>query len=126
MHGSYESELWTTKGINQRLFNSLFCANVTEICLTSSIFNIQIHVAAPSLRSLFFEKRILNMTSQQWIDLVAQLWVDSIRAPNLTTGCFEVDFNVVDESGAAPRARLGIICTHRAGTHNKNYCYRNP
>ncbi|CAB4009015.1 Hypothetical predicted protein, partial [Paramuricea clavata] len=125
--GGYESELWTTKGINQTLFNSQFwSANVTEVCLTSVIFNIQIPVEAPSLRSLFFEKKILNMTSQQWVDSIAPLWDDTISTPNFTAGCFEIGFNVGDEGGAAPRARLGILSTHRAGTHNKNDSFRNP
>ncbi|CAB4025891.1 Hypothetical predicted protein, partial [Paramuricea clavata] len=107
---SYESEIWTAKGINRGFLNSQFwSANVTEICLTSVVFNIQIPVAAPSLRSLFFEKTILNMTSQQWIDSLVQP-----ATPMFTPGCFEIGFNVGNESGASPRARIGIVSTHGA------------
>ncbi|CAB3988808.1 Hypothetical predicted protein [Paramuricea clavata] len=110
-HWTYESELWTAKGTDQCILNSQFwSANVTEICLASAVFNIQIPVEAPSLRSLFFEKRILNMNSQQWADSLVQ-----DANPVFTTGCFEIGFNVGNESEDAPRARLGIVSTHGTG-----------
>ncbi|CAB3996584.1 Hypothetical predicted protein, partial [Paramuricea clavata] len=108
---SYESEIWTSKGIDQVFLNSQFwSANVTEICLSSTVFSIRIPVAAPSLRSLFFEKRILNMTSQQWFDSL-----QGSAFPMFTPGCFEIGFNVGNETGAPLRARLGIVSTHGAG-----------
>ena len=101
--------------------NSQFwSANVTEICLSSLIFTIRIPVEAPSLRSLFFEKRILNMTSEQWVDSL-----EGGASQVFTPGCFEIGFNVGNETGAPPRARLGIVSTHDAGRHNY-YSYRNP
>ena len=108
---AYESELWTAKGTNQSVLNSQFwSANVTEICLTSAVFNIQIPVTAPSLRSLFFEKRILDMTSQQWADSLVV-----VANPIFTPGCFEIGFNVGNEDTV--RARLGIVTTHDGGRH---------
>ena len=119
--GGYESEAWTAKGINQTVFNSLFwSANVTEICLVSGgTFSIQIPVAAPSLRSLFFGKRILDMTSQQWVEAL-----EVTPPPIFTTDCYEIGFNVGNESAVA--ARLGIVSTYGAGRHNYNYSCRNP
>ena len=86
---------------------------MTELCLASPAFDIRIPVAAPSLRSLFFEKRILNMTSQQWVDSLQ----GSVN-PIFTPGCFEIGFNVGNGTGAPPRARLGIVSTHGTGKHN--------
>ena len=61
---SYDSPIWTAKEENQTNFNSQFwSANVTAVCLTSDLFSIQLPVQAPSLRSLFFQKKILNIPS---------------------------------------------------------------
>ena len=58
------------------------------------------------------------MTPQQWITPFAMSF--------FTTGCFEIGFNVGNETGAPPRARLGIASTHGTGRHNCSYSYRNP
>ena len=107
---SHDSEEWTAKWMDQQDLNSQFwSANVSEICLQSDLFNIKIPVAAPSLRSLFFEKRILDMSISDW--------TDSLTAKGQAYGvtfdpdCYEIGFNVGSES-PNPAARLGITSTH--------------
>ncbi len=94
--------------------NSQFwSANVSEICLSSSVFQLKIPVAAPSLRSLFFEKRLLsNLTLDQWVNHIT-----ATPIPTFTPGCYEIGFNVGGEAAMDPRARLGIVSIHRAGKH---------
>jgi hypothetical protein len=60
------------------------------------------------------------MTSQQWVDSL-----QGAANPIFTPGCFEIGFNVGNETGAPLRARLGIVSTHGAGRHNY-YSYRSP
>jgi hypothetical protein len=68
---------------------------------------------------LFFGKRILDMTSQQWAEALVVP-----TTPIFTTNCYEIGFNVGNESAVA--ARLGIVSTYGAGRHNYNYSCRNP
>ena len=82
---------------------------MTEVCLTSAVFGIQIPVQAPSLRSLFFEKNTLSISLEQW---TAALRVSDVV--NFTSGCFESGFNV--GSSSLLRARLGIVTVAPPGS----------
>lgn len=82
---------------------------MTEVCLTSAVFGIQIPVQAPSLRSLFFEKNTLNISAEQWS---AALHINTTT--NFTSGCYESGFNVGNSSFL--RARLGIVNTAPPGS----------
>ena len=100
---SYDSPVWTAMDVNQTNFNSQFwSANVTEVCLTSTTFSMQLPVLAPSLRSLFFEKTILNIDASEWLSKL-----EGIVTPNFTTGCYESGFNVGDADNV--QARIGIV-----------------
>ena len=100
---SYDSPIWTAKEENQTNFNSQFwSANVTAVCLTSDLFSIQLPVQAPSLRSLFFQKKILNITFAQWMANRAT-HIPYLNEP----GCYESGFNVGDSDWV--QARIGIV-----------------
>ena len=91
-------------------------ANVSEICLSSDAFMISIPVAAPSLRSLFFEKRILDMLISDWTGSLTPQTVMIFPTLNFTPECSEIGFNVGGEA-PAPAVRLGIVSTHGEGRH---------
>ena len=76
---------------------------MTEVCLTSTGFGIQLPVNGPSLRSLFFENITLEIPIEQWIGGI------KINAShlNFTNGCFKSGFNVGDPNSV--RARLGVV-----------------
>jgi hypothetical protein len=76
---------------------------VTEVCLTSTGFGIQLPVNGPSLRSLFFENITLEIPIRQWIDGI-KIDVSNL---NFTNGCFKSGFNVGDPNSV--RARLGVV-----------------
>ncbi|CAB4034547.1 Hypothetical predicted protein [Paramuricea clavata] len=101
---SYDSAIWTAKGEDQIQFNSHFwSANVTEVCLTSTGFGIQLPVKGPSLRSLFFENITLEIPIEQWIDGIKI----NISHLNFTNACFKSGFNVGDPNSV--RVRLGVV-----------------
>lgn len=105
------SPTWTAKDDSQPIFNSHFwSANVTEVCLTSDIFGIQLPVQAPSLRSLFFEKTILNISTQQWLSALKINITDDLSQPS---HCYETGFNVGDSN--LTLARLGIVSISGSG-----------
>ena len=73
------------------------------MCLVSQDnFIAQFPVQAPSLRSLFFQKRLVNRTAQQWLNDLA-----GNAAPFFPDGCYESGFNVGDPSFA--QARIGVV-----------------
>ena len=105
---AYDSEIWTAKDSDQTVFNSQFwSASVYEVCLWSRAFVIPFPVHAPSLRSLFFGKHVLNRTIAEWEGNSTF----HMSTPSFTDGCFEAGFNVGDPN--VLKVRLGIA--------NKNY-----
>ena len=101
--------------MDQQDLNSQFwSANVSEICLRSDVFNVKIPVAAPSLRSLFFQKRILGMSGSDWTDSLSE--EGKALGIDFDKDCYEIGFNVGGEL-PNPAARLGIVSRHDAGKH---------
>lgn len=110
---SYDSKIWQSKDGDQTNFNSQFwSANVSELCLQTNYGRIQIPVAAPSPRSLFFQKKILNISHINFLDSFALLWFYQQR-PNFIQGCYEVGINVGDPNFI--QARVGIVSTQGSG-----------
>ncbi|XP_046855218.1 uncharacterized protein LOC124448261 [Xenia sp. Carnegie-2017] len=113
-HAAYDSERWTSKSPSLQYSS----ANVTEVCLAvRNRLKLQFHVQAPSMRSLFFEKKLLS-------NVPLSTWVDSLNVPNATkmhllttpTSCYEIGFNVGDSYARHPIfARLGAVTVNGTG-----------
>ena len=86
-----------------------FDANVTAVCLSSEIFGISFSIQAPNLHSLFFEKKVLDMNAQDWINATRV----SVMINDFQPGCYEIGFNVGDENEI--QARIGIVSKNNTG-----------
>ena len=83
------------------------------MCLTTpKFFGISFPVQAPNLHSLFFEKKVLDMNAQQWIDATT-LTGKNVVLNDFKAGCYEIGFNVGDENEI--QARIGIVCKNNTG-----------
>lgn len=98
--------------MKQTAFNPMFWStNVSEICVQAGGLDFKISVQAPSMRSLFFEKRILNTNPQFWLDAI---YITPLRSEfNFVHGCYEAGFNVGNSTSV--RARLGIVSLKKPG-----------
>ena len=83
---------------------------MNEVCLVSDGFGTQFPVQAPSLRSLFFKRKILNISTQDWL-VGVKIPTNNL---NFTNDCFQSGFNVGNSS--LVRARLGIVSVIRPGS----------
>ncbi|XP_046845286.1 low-density lipoprotein receptor-related protein 5-like [Xenia sp. Carnegie-2017] len=115
MDASYNSAIWTSSGPYQTAFNPMFWStNVSEVCVMAGGIHFNVSVKAPSMRSLFFEKKKLYLSSQEWLK--------GIKNSNYTTkfnfvpGCYEAGFNVGDHyNSTSLRARFGIVSLKKEG-----------
>ncbi|XP_046856621.1 uncharacterized protein LOC124449726 isoform X2 [Xenia sp. Carnegie-2017] len=107
---AYDSEVWTSKMSNSVTNDLFWSANVSEVCVTvKNVLEIQFSMKAPSLRSLFFEKRLINVSLASWINatnLSEQNRTD-LQPITLFPQCYEIGFNVGDPKYAA--ARIGVV-----------------
>ena len=78
--------------------------------MSSQNFGISFPVQAPNLHSLFFEKKILELNPQDWINGITNA---SVAINNFQDGCFEIGFNVGDENEI--QARIGVVSKNNTG-----------
>ena len=107
---SFNAERWTSRNNPYQLESTHFDANVTAVCLSSEDFGISFPVQAPNFYSLFFEKKILELSPQDWINGITN---PRVAVDNFQDGCFEIGFNVGDENEI--QARIGVVSKNNAG-----------
>ncbi|XP_046852454.1 uncharacterized protein LOC124445750 [Xenia sp. Carnegie-2017] len=120
MDTSYNSAMWTSKGPYQTAFNPMFWSTyVNEVCVMAGGIHYNISVKAPSMRSLFFEKKKLNLSSQEWLKGIKNY--NYTTKFNFVPGCYEAGFNVGDHyNSTSLRARFGIVSLKKKGCPNKD------
>jgi hypothetical protein len=79
--------------------------------LSSESFGISFPVNAPNFHSLFFEKQILDLNPEDWINAITE---DVVSVNDFQEGCFEIGFNVGDENEI--QARIGVVTKNNPGS----------